>query len=149
MLDNDLSPDIAQALRFFSFDIVHTSEVPEFQNRSEGVLDPEIITWCKDNKRAWITHDFKARRKHAEALKTARINVVWIRGKTEPKETTGESATWRFFKIIVRTIDEIQRRFSCSHGAIHFRINQKCGSCPIYEWADSSYDKPKVYKGHE
>ncbi len=77
------------------------NEVPQFQNRSEGVPDLEIITWCKDNKRAWITHDFAARKKHQEVMKTARINVVWVRGKTEQtEETEGASATWRFFKTI-------------------------------------------------
>jgi len=131
----------------FSFDIKHMKEVPQFQNRSEGVLDPEVIAWCKDNKRVWITHDFEAKRKHLETMKTARISVVWVRGKTEQtEETAGESATWRFFKTLVRTIDETQRLILSSHGAIHFRISQRPGSRPNIDWAESNYDKPKKSK---
>ncbi len=120
------------------------NEVPQFQNRPEGVPDPEIITWCKDNTRAWITHDFAARKTHREAMQTARINVVWVRGKTE--QTEGVSATWRFFKTIVRTIDETQRLIISSHGAIHFRISQRVASRPEIDWAESNYDKPKKPK---
>jgi hypothetical protein len=74
-------------------------------------------------------------------MKAARIYVVWIRGKTE--ETAGESATWRFFKTIVRTIDETKRLILSSHGAIHFRISQRVGSRPEIDWTESDYDKSK------
>ena len=40
LLDNDLSPDIATALRLFDFDVIHLKDIPEFQNRPEGVDDP-------------------------------------------------------------------------------------------------------------
>jgi predicted nuclease of predicted toxin-antitoxin system len=126
--------------------VIHTNDVPQFQNRTEGVLDPEIITWCKDNNRVWITHDFEARRKHIVAIKTARINVVWIRVTTvENENMPGQSATWRIFKVIVRTIDESQRLLQSSHGAIHFRISLKSSSRPTIDWAESSYDRPRGY----
>ena len=102
--------------------------------------DPEIIQWCKDNGRTWVTHDFEAKRKHGEAMKAARIHVVWIRGKPE------EGATWLFFKIIVRTIDEIGRIIESSHGAIHFRVSTGVGSRPTVDWAESPYDWPRSYK---
>ena len=76
-------------------------------------------------------------------MKEARINVVWIRGKTEPKEVTGESATWRFYKMLVRVIDELQRLLLASHGAMHFRISQKTGARPEVDWVESDEDKPK------
>lgn len=144
LIDNDLSPDIATSLRLFGFDIVPFKEVPQFQNRPDIVEDPEIINWCKDNNRVWITHDFAARRKHEGAMKAARIHVVWIRGKTQPPQfQSGESATWRFYKSLVRTIDELQRILLASHGAMHFRISAKVGSRPKIDWAESNYDKPK------
>ena len=74
-------------------------------------------------------------------MKTARIHVIWIRGKVEEKN--GETATWRFFKTLVRSIDQIQRKFLSSHGAIHFRISQRTGSTPILDWCQSSLDRPK------
>lgn len=142
--DNDLSHDIAKSLRLFDYDIIHFKEVPQFQNRQDIVEDPEIIKWCKDNNRAWLTHDFKARRKHEVAIKAARIHVIWIRGKTEPPELhLGESATWRFYKMIVRTIDELQRILLASRGAVHFRISTRVGSRPVIDWAESDFDKPK------
>jgi hypothetical protein len=76
-------------------------------------------------------------------MKLARIYVVWIRGKTEETVEPTESATWKFFKTIVRTIDEIQRLIISSHGAIHFKLSQKVGSRPEIEWAESPYDRPK------
>lgn len=144
LLDNDLSPDIAVSLRLFDFDVLHFKEVLQFQNRPDIVEDPEIIQWCKDNTRSWITHDFSARRKHEGTMKAARIHVIWVRGKTQPPELqSGESATWRFYKMLVRTIDELQRILLTSHGAIHFRISTNVGSRPNFDWAESSYDRPK------
>lgn len=119
-------------------------DVPEFQNRPEGVPDPELYSYCKDNHRVFITHDYSARKQHEADMKAARINVVWIRGKTE--ESNGESATWRFFKTIVRSIDEIKRKILSAHGAIHFSISKRTGSSPIVVWAESSYDRPKRSK---
>lgn len=144
LLDNDLSPDIAKALRSFGFNIQHYNEIPQFQNRPDGASDPEIIAWCKDNKSVWITHDFAARRKHQDAMKLAKIHVIWVRGKTEEIiDPTQPSATWRFFKTIVRTIDETQRLIIASHGAIHFKLSQKVGSRPEIDWAESPYDRHK------
>ncbi len=94
LLDADLSSDIAIALRPLEFDVIHTGEVLEFQDHLNELYDPEIIAWCKNNGRTWITHDFNARRKHLEAIKLARINVVWIRINTKQNITVpNESAT--------------------------------------------------------
>jgi predicted nuclease of predicted toxin-antitoxin system len=144
LLDNDLSPDIATSLRLFEFDVIHHNEVPQFQNRTDIVEDHEIIQWCRDNRRTWITHDFEARRKHEGVMKAARIHVVWIRGKTRPADQqSGESATWRFYKMLVRTIDELQRILLNSRGAMHFRISTNVGTRPNVGWAESSHDRPK------
>ncbi len=74
-------------------------------------------------------------------MKAARIHVVWIRGKTE--ESDGETATWRFFKTIVRSVSEIQRIISSSHGAIHFKISQRTGSRPEIVWAEHPFNTTK------
>lgn len=144
LIDADLSPDIAEALKRFDFDVIHTTQVPEFQDHLDHLYDPEIITWCNRNSRTWLTHDFDARRKHQEAMKVARIHVVWVRITTKSNEKIpGESATWRIFKVIVRTIDEIGRRIRTSHGAIHFRINLGSRTSPTIDWTESNFDKPK------
>jgi predicted nuclease of predicted toxin-antitoxin system len=144
LLDNDLSPDIATSLRLFEFDVIHHTDVPQFQNRTDIVEDPEIIQWCRDNGRTWITHDFEARRKHLAVMKAAHIHVVWIRGKTEPPERhSGETATWRLYKMLVRTIDELRRTLLNCRGAMHFRISTNVGTRPNVDWAESSHDRPK------
>lgn len=113
-------------------DIIHTKEVPEFQDHLDSLEDPEIINWCKENSRTWITHDFKARRKHIEAIKLARINVVWLRISTA-QNIPDESPTWRIFKMLVRLLDDVRREILNSDGAIHLRINQKTNR-PIIDW---------------
>lgn len=113
------------------------SSVPQFQDRPEGVADPEIIFWCRDYGRAWVTHDIKARKRHEADMKAARIHVVWIRGRPE------EGATWLFFKMLVRTIDELGRLITSSHGAIHFSIGRREGTRPKVVWAESSQDRSK------
>ena len=130
----------------FHFDVIHCNEVSEFKNRTSGVEDPEIIEWCRKNNKAWITHDFKARRQHEAAMKEARIHVICIRGETKPITVTGESTTWRFYKMLVRVIDELQRILLASHGAMHFRISQKSGSRPEIDWAESKEDSSKQKK---
>jgi len=116
------------------------SSIPQFQNRPEGVEDPEIIYWCRDNSRVWITHDIKARKRHEADMKAAHIYVAWIRGSPE------EGTTWLFFKMIVRTIDELQRLIKSSHGAIHFSISRREGTRPKIVWAESPFDRPKSPK---
>ena len=120
--------------------LIHFKKVTEFQDHLDNVDDPEIISWCKDHNRVWVTHDFEARRKHEEAMKAARIYVLWVRGSPQ------KYATWEFFKMIVRTIDETIRKIQSSHGAIHFRINSKSGNTPTTHWAESPYDRPKFFK---
>ena len=83
MIDKDLSPDIAAALGLFDFDITHVERVSQFQNRPEGVGGPEIIAWCEDNDRMWVTHDIKAKKKHKVDLRTTLISVLWMRGHPE------------------------------------------------------------------
>jgi len=116
------------------------NSVPQFQNRPEGVEDPEIIEWCRDNSRVWITHDIAARKRHEADIKAARIFVLWIRVSPE------EGAIWLFFKMIVRTIDEIERLTKSSHGAIHFSISRREGTRPKIVWAESPFDRPKSPK---
>lgn len=135
LLDNDLSKDIAKALRIFHYDIYHISE-PEIIGLSPDSKDPEIFKWCSANGRVWITHDIEARKKHAADLYASKISVLWVRGHPET------SATWEMFKLIVRWIKLFQQKLTSSHGAIHYRIT-KGENGLLCVWAESEYDKLK------
>ena len=132
-MDNDLTHDIAKALRLFRFDIWHIKEVPELSPDSS---EPEIFKWCKSNGRTWITHDIEAKTKHAPALKASRISVLWIRGHPE------QTASWVFFKIIIKEIDKFHDKLQKAHGAIHYRATRGVKGL-IYIWAESELDRPK------
>lgn len=113
--------------------------MPQFQNRPEGVEDPEIIDWCKNNVRVWITHDKEARKKHEVKMKTARISVLWVRGHPE------QFSNWQFFKVIVRVIDEMHRKLQAAHGAMHFRAGLRSIQAEVV-WAEDSKDRPARVK---
>ena len=128
---------MATALGLFEFDITHVEWVSQFQNRPEGVDDPEIIVWCKDNGRVWITHDIKAKKKHEVDLKANRISVLWIRGHPE------QFATWQQFKILVRVIDKLHQMLLSAHGAMHFQAGIKGGPTPKVVWTELNRDSPR------
>ncbi|MBA7482338.1 hypothetical protein ES707_17824 [subsurface metagenome] len=132
-MDNDLTHDIAKALRLFEYDIWHIKEVPELSPDSK---EPDIFEWCRRNGRTWITHDIEAKTKHAPALKASRISVLWIRGHPE------QMANWVFFKIIIKEIDKFHDKLQRAHGAIHYRATRGTKGL-IYIWAESQLDRPK------
>ena len=124
----------------FDFDIQHVEWIPQFQNRPDGVDDPEIIRWCKKDARVWITHDIKAKKKHEADLKTNRISVLWLRGHPE------KFATWQQFKIIVRVIDRLHQMLLSAHGAIHFQAGLKGSPTPKIVWAEYPRDMPRSHR---
>ena len=140
LVDNDLSPEIAKALRLFDFDIIHHNEVPQFQNRPQGIEDPEVIDWCRQNGRVWITADKAARKQHEVQIKTARISVLWLHGPPRA------FPSWTQFKIVVRVLDQMERLLQSAHGALHFRASQKTGTRPKIMWAESPSDIPRHYQ---
>jgi hypothetical protein len=75
-------------------------------------------------------------------MKLARINVVWIRGRVEPT-IIHEPASWRFFKLIVRSLDQLNQSINSAHGAIHFKLSQKIGTRPEVYWTESSFDRKR------
>ena len=132
-MDNDLTPDIAKALRLFNYDVLH---IKEALGLSPDSSEPEIFEWCNLNGRTWITHDIEAKTKHAAALKASRINVLWVRGHPEI------NANWFFFKIIVKEIDKFHDKLQRAHGSIHYRATRGPKGL-IYIWAESDFDRLK------
>jgi len=123
-------------LGLFGFAVTHVKWIPEFRNRQEGIDDPEIIRWCKDDGRVWITHDIRAKKKHEADLKTNRISVLWIRGHPE------QFSTWQQFKILVRVIDRLHQMLLSAHGAIHFQAGIRGTPTPKVLWTESPSDRP-------
>ena len=107
--------------------------MPELSPDSE---EPEIFKWCKRNGCTWITHDIQAKTKHAPILKASRISVLWVRGHPE------QTASWVFFKIIVKEIDKFHNKLQNAHGAIYYKATRSEKGL-IYVWAESEFDRPK------
>ena len=136
LVDNDLSPHIAEALSTF-FNINHVKTVfPDPNN--EGVGDEVIIPWCARTNTIWITHDKKSRRRIGleTDLKAMKITVLWISG-------ANEFSNWQQFKVVVRVIDEVVRRVRASRGAIHFRAGIRGTPSPEILWAEYPQDMPR------
>ena len=75
LIDESLSPNVAQALKLVGYDAVTVSEA--FTGRA-GVLDPDIIDWCKDHEVVWIHADDKARKEHGKQIITSGIAFLWV-----------------------------------------------------------------------
>ncbi len=115
LLDENLSPKIAQALRLFSLDI---KTIEEAFGRW-AVSDKDIVDWLEKTGAIWLTEDVSARKQHEHLLKTKRISAIWIR---QPKQGL---VLWEQFKIIVREIDRIAEIVKHCHGAVHIQIGKK------------------------
>ena len=99
--------------------------------------DPEIIDYCKDNGRVWITHDTTAKKVHEEKIKVSWVSVLWIRGRTE------YFASWVQFKVIVRVWDRMNELLRNSHGAMHFEAGVSSGPTPKVSWTENSQDRSR------
>ena len=63
--------------------VVHVSQLPEFQDRRRGqsnAPDVEIARWCRDNSRVLVTQDsdFTSRKQRAQAIHLTGVEVVFI-----------------------------------------------------------------------
>lgn len=76
LLDESLSPEVAQALALVGYEVRHLSDALE-----KGTGDPEIIEWCRRNGAVWVHSDNKAKSEHRESIQTSGIRTLWIRRK--------------------------------------------------------------------
>jgi len=127
LIDENLNPNIAGALRKFAWEVESVTEV----FGREGVSDDEIIDWLGKTGTVWITQDISAKRQYEFQLKTTGISAVWIK---QPK--LGLSG-WDQFKLMVRVIDQIHEKVKSSHGAIHFWLSKRGG--PSVTWEAKRY----------
>ena len=75
LIDESLSPNVAQALKLVGYD---SMTVPEAFPGKVGVLDPDIIDWCKDHDAVWVHADDKARKEHGKQIVTSGIAFLWV-----------------------------------------------------------------------
>ena len=74
LVDESLTPRVAQALQLVGYDIVDVATALRY----EGASDPEIIAWCQANGAVWVHADDRARRQHKELLQTSGIRTMWV-----------------------------------------------------------------------
>jgi predicted nuclease of predicted toxin-antitoxin system len=132
LVDNDLSPLIVKALEDFEF--LHVQSVEQALGRRD-VDDEDIIPWLGRTGTIWITHDKKAKRRHAPALKRHRCTVLWIRGE--------RLSNYDHLAIVVRVLKQLIEKLEKSHGAIHFRAGTKTGPTPTIDWAADHRDRSR------
>ena len=74
LLDESLTPVVAQALALVEYQMETVRSVWQ----RDGVKDPEIIAWCRENDAVWIHADDRARKVHGIELRTSGIRTLWI-----------------------------------------------------------------------
>ena len=74
LLDESLSSAVARALNLVAYNFVDV--VSEFGR--QGVEDPDIIEWCRENRATWVHADDRANKEHKRPLQTSGIRTLWI-----------------------------------------------------------------------
>ncbi len=85
LLDESLTPAVAEALNL----VEHNFTTVETAFGRRGVLDPEIIAWCRENRATWVHADDRANKEHKRSLQTSGIRTLWVlrpRGAMSSKE---------------------------------------------------------------
>ena len=75
LLDESLVRNVARALGLVEYNFISVFEA--FEGRS-GVLDPEVIDWCKVNNAVWVHADDRAKKQHHKQLLATGIKTLWV-----------------------------------------------------------------------
>ena len=74
LLDESLAPAVAQALSLVDYNFFDVrSEI-----RPQGVKDPEIIRWCRENGAIWVHADARASKQHRKLLQNSGIRTLLV-----------------------------------------------------------------------
>lgn len=138
MIDNGLSPAIAEALLAVGFVCAHVKKAfPDYPNGS--VDDLVILDYCLRTHTIWITTDEKCERLIRRfPSETQKVTLLVLR-------VTTRFPAWLQLKIIVRVLDELERITHAAHGAIHFKAGKKGRATPKIIWAQHPQDRPKNF----
>ena len=82
LLDESLVPAVAKALCLVGHNIRNVAQALGGQ----GVKDPEIIDWCRQNNAIWVHADHRARKEHKHLLQTSGICTLCIYRKGRPDD---------------------------------------------------------------
>ncbi len=93
---------------------------------SGGTPDPTILQWLGLQNGIWITADEKAKRKHADEIQKANINIVWVH---RPKDGMSKKAQ---LLLLLWVIDPILDEVKKSNNASYF-LAKYSGLRPKYE----------------
>ncbi len=131
MVDNDLSPGLATALKSSGITAVHAKY--QFVNYPDASVPDEVqVEYCKQNGYIWVTGDLKAQ----WLAKNSRINGIWlIVGKHE------SLTAWEQLKIMARILDEVERQVKLAKGAIHFKAGIKSPRLKV-DWTQPHTNRP-------
>ncbi|MGI2336866.1 MAG: DUF5615 family PIN-like protein [Dehalogenimonas sp.] len=111
-MDEQLNPAVAEALRKVGYNIVSIKEA--FDGRL-GVLDPEVIEWCRCNNAIWITADEKAKKQHVADICSSKIKVIWVHRKK------GGMTAKEQLRVLSYTLPDLISRFA-NHRKHHYKI---------------------------
>lgn len=80
LLDESLTPAVADALRLVGYDIEDVVTVldPARTRGSDSIKDPEIIAWCQESEAVWIHADDRARKEHGALVVRSGIRTLWV-----------------------------------------------------------------------
>ncbi|MDO8637644.1 MAG: hypothetical protein Q7R34_15665 [Dehalococcoidia bacterium] len=134
-----MSPAVAEALHVVSFDCIHV--LKQFPDYPDGSADDAVILeYCVRTRTIWITSDEKRERLIKRFPSQAqKVTLLLVKG---PKNFPA----WLQLKIIVRVLDELERKAIAAHGAIHFKATQSGGPSPTIIWTEHPQDRPKNFK---
>ena len=86
LLDHQLNPTLADAVRNAGWDILYVMELFNV-GPLDSVPDELIIPRCAAEGRVWVTADEKVRREHEQALKLNLVSALWVRRPNEGMST--------------------------------------------------------------
>ena len=80
LLDESLTPAVADALRLVGYDIQDVVTVldPDRTRGSESIKDPKIIDWCQESGAVWIHADDRAKKEHGALMLRSGIRTLWV-----------------------------------------------------------------------
>lgn len=114
LLDESLSQNVAKALKAVEYNIVTVREA--FEGRS-GVLDREIIEWCRAHDAVWIHADDQAKREHGKRIIAAGIRSLWVyrrKGAMSSKEQ---------LRILGYVLPDLIDRYSKQPRQLHYQTS--------------------------
>ena len=113
LLDENLAPSVAKALRLVGYSIQTIEEVFGYR----GVKDPTIIKWCEDSDAVWIHADDNARREHARLINAAGISTVWL-----PRKKGVLSVKQQLSRLAYK-MQAIESRVGGSKRPVHLKLS--------------------------